>query len=237
MRNSSVWFILFFIDVVIDLFFVFTKNSEGRLFSKTLLMPLLYLAFFYALPRWSTSAFIFSMAIFFSWLGDIMLLFDSKYPILFIVGLSFFLIAHICYIIFFLTIHRTEKPRNGSSKWVALLLTLIYVGMMLYLLWPGLGSLKVPVVIYALTIGLMLVSTLQMGGKLSTDMLYYFISGALLFVISDSILAFNKFRQSFSFASPLIMITYCLAQFFLTVGAIRYHHMIMKTRNWFSSGR
>jgi uncharacterized membrane protein YhhN len=47
-------------------------------------------------------------------------------------------------------------------------------------------------------------------------------TGALLFVISDSVLAVNKFYQPFAFAPVLIMITYGLAQLFITQGAIEY---------------
>lgn len=222
MRKSSVWFIPFFIDVAIDIYFVFNENTQGRLFSKTLLMPLLFMAFYYSLPRWSKPAFVFSAAIFFSWIGDIMLMFDSQYPALFIAGLLFFLLAHICYIIFFLQIYQQEKLHKGRWKYSSMIVTAAYVLFILYLLWPGLGDLKIPVMIYALAIGLMLVTTLMLTGKLPKEILYCFISGALLFVISDSMLAYNKFRQAFSLASPLIMITYCIAQLLLTIGTIRY---------------
>jgi uncharacterized membrane protein YhhN len=46
--------------------------------------------------------------------------------------------------------------------------------------------------------------------------------GALLFVISDSVLAINKFYQSFDFAGIIIILTYCLAQLFIIEGAMRY---------------
>lgn len=226
MRKSSLWFILFFIDVAIDINLVFTENPAGRLFSKTLLMPLLFLAFFYSLPYRPKFALVFSAAIFFSWIGDIMLMFDSRYPVLFIVGLLFFLIVHICYIVFFIQIYQKVKLHRGKGKLISIIVTLAYVLFILYLLWPGLGDLKIPVMIYAVTIGCMLVSTLILTGKLPEETLYCFISGALLFVISDSMLAYNKFRQAFSLASPLIMITYCMAQLLLTIGAIRYIRLI-----------
>jgi uncharacterized membrane protein YhhN len=45
------------------------------------------------------------------------------------------------------------------------------------------------------------------------------VSGALLFVVSDSILAVNKFLQAGSWAPPAIMLTYGLAQFAIAAGA------------------
>jgi YhhN family len=41
-------------------------------------------------------------------------------------------------------------------------------------------------------------------------------------VLSDSILAINKFYRSFELAGIVIMLTYGLAQLFITEGAISY---------------
>ena len=46
--------------------------------------------------------------------------------------------------------------------------------------------------------------------------------GALLFLISDSVLAINKFYLSFEWSGIIIMLTYGLAQFFIALGAIDY---------------
>ena len=48
------------------------------------------------------------------------------------------------------------------------------------------------------------------------------MTGALLFVISDSLLAINKFYQPFSIADNLIMLTYGFAQFYIVTGAADY---------------
>jgi uncharacterized membrane protein YhhN len=48
------------------------------------------------------------------------------------------------------------------------------------------------------------------------------VLGALLFVISDSLLAINKFYQDIPLAGVLIMLTYGLAQLFIMEGAISY---------------
>ena len=46
--------------------------------------------------------------------------------------------------------------------------------------------------------------------------------GAILFVVSDSLLAFNKFFAAFNNAGLIIMLTYGLAQLFITEGAVKY---------------
>lgn len=48
------------------------------------------------------------------------------------------------------------------------------------------------------------------------------LAGAALFVLSDSVLAINKFYQSFELAGLLIMLTYGAAQYFIVKGAIEY---------------
>jgi uncharacterized membrane protein YhhN len=50
----------------------------------------------------------------------------------------------------------------------------------------------------------------------------WMMMGALLFVISDSLLAINKFYQLFQISDMLIMSTYGLAQLFIAKGAILY---------------
>jgi uncharacterized membrane protein YhhN len=79
--------------------------------------------------------------------------------------------------------------------------------------------------IYALAITLMALTALFRYGRTnSTSFLLIFI-GAVLFMISDSVLAINKFHHSFSSAAALIMLTYCLAQFFIVEGALCHERL------------
>jgi uncharacterized membrane protein YhhN len=57
--------------------------------------------------------------------------------------------------------------------------------------------------------------------KVDNKTALFFIIGATLFVTSDSLLAFNRFRESFNLAGVSIMSTYILAQLFIVMGAIR----------------
>jgi uncharacterized membrane protein YhhN len=52
--------------------------------------------------------------------------------------------------------------------------------------------------------------------------------GALLFVISDSVLAVNKFYSEFNGAGIVIMLTYGIAQLMITEGAISYVSRVLK---------
>ena len=48
-----------------------------------------------------------------------------------------------------------------------------------------------------------------------------FLTGAVCFVLSDTLLALNKFYAPFPYAAPLVMLTYCAAQYLITKGFIK----------------
>jgi uncharacterized membrane protein YhhN len=103
-----------------------------------------------------------------------------------------------------------------------LLAIIAYVIELMYILWPYLGEMKVPVLIYGSVIGVMLACALWQIGKLDKKAAILFAAGAAFFVLSDSLLAINKFRSSFNYAGIAIMLTYCLAQYLLTRGSARH---------------
>lgn len=93
--------------------------------------------------------------------------------------------------------------------------TLAYGIALVTLLFPKLDELKLPVIVYAITICAMLIAALHIRAN------NFFAIGAILFVISDSILAVNKFYMPFALASFLIMLTYGLAQAFIILGVVK----------------
>jgi uncharacterized membrane protein YhhN len=197
------------------------QHSSLRLFSKPILMPIIM--GYYAMTTGISSIFsrLFLSALFFSWLGDIFLLFENKNGIYFILGLSAFLTAHVLYIIYF------SKIQSGTISFfrkrpVMFLAVVAYVVELLYLLWPQLGPMKMPVFIYALVIGSMLVMAMWQYGKLPRTIALLFIIGAMLFVLSDSALALNRFYKPHPYSGILVMFTYVAAQVFLTLGSIAH---------------
>ncbi len=165
------------------------------------------------LKKWITGA------LFFSWVGDILLLFVNNNAGFFLAGLSSFLIAHVCYIFFF---HLVRMQENVRGKIFLLLPVLIYYVILMMMLSPSLGDMKLAVRIYGVVICFMLMLALHMlyiKDKIAGLML---MDGALLFVISDSVLAMNKFYSPFKGAGIIIMLTYGIAQLLITQGAIRY---------------
>lgn len=106
-----------------------------------------------------------------------------------------------------------------------LIAVLAYLVELMHLMWPFLGTMKIPVLIYGITISVMLSAAFWQYQKLDDKTALFFIVGATFFVASDSILALNRFRNSFDHAGILIMSTYILAQLFIVLGAIRYRNL------------
>ena len=158
-------------------------------------------------------------ALLFSWLGDVLLMLQDDNSLFFLLGLSAFLVAHIFYILFF---HFIRVKENVKSRWWLVLIVALYYLILISLLSPHLGDMKLPVRIYAVVISFMFMLAVHMLFIKNKNTGLLLMTGALLFILSDSILAINKFYQSFEIAGILVMLTYGLAQLFIAEGAIRY---------------
>lgn len=181
-------------------------------------MPLLAL-YVWSAAGSSAGKWLIIAGLIFSAAGDTLLLFEKEYPVMFIAGLSCFLLTHILYIIYFLSSVKKGPSLLRKNPFI-IMAVLVYLAGFAYLLFPKLGGLKIPVFIYTIIIGSMLLASLDVYLKLPVKSAFRFAMGALFFVISDSLLAFNKFFLPVSFAGLLIMLTYCLAQFLIAEGYI-----------------
>lgn len=173
-----------------------------------LLIPLMSISLL--IPNFSNKKILFS-ALLFSWIGDILLLFVFKDSLFFIFGLIVFLTAHIFYVFLFI---KELKITGGkfSFRKPGLLIVLVYMAIFLSLLIPHLGNLLIPVVIYSLVISAMLYTAFLLAPYFHKPSSALLLSGAISFVISDSILAFDKFYHPLPYAGFLIMLTYLYAQ-------------------------
>lgn len=86
------------------------------------------------------------------------------------------------------------------------------------LLWPGLDvDMRVPVVVYAIAIATMAASSFsRQGHSVSNTSHVYAFMGAVLFVVSDSLLAYNKFASPIPYSHLWVMITYYAAQLLIS---------------------
>jgi uncharacterized membrane protein YhhN len=211
---------VYFFALAAEIFAHLTGNRQIQYFSKPSLMPILIIYFLVNAGKLAPVKYLIISALAFSWLGDVFLLFDKRYKSFFIYGLAAFLTAHVFYIIYFLRIRAFNRPEKLPN---ALIFTAIaaYMLVLFAFIAPNVNDLLVPVAIYALVISAMLAASLaafdfrkQNSGKIC-------VAGTLLFIVSDSILAINRFAAPFEYASVFVMLTYALAQLLITEGSLR----------------
>ncbi|WBU38472.1 lysoplasmalogenase [Homoserinibacter sp. YIM 151385] len=178
-----------------------TEATGLDLLTKPLLMPTLALAFLLlgrGLAR-QTQALMLG-GLLFSWIGDITV--ESI-----VVGLSFFLLAHLCYIWLFLATF--DRPYSWWS-----LIAVPWFAALVLALAPALGSFFAPVLVYGLVLGFMAAASTR--ANLVTAL------GGALFLASDSLLAFRLFTPALQSSGEdfLIMLLYIASQLLLVVGVL-----------------
>jgi uncharacterized membrane protein YhhN len=137
--------------------------------------------------------------------GDIFLMLPSDR---FVAGLVSFLFAHLFYIAAF-----TSGTGFGFS-WRSLPCA-IYVVLILSILAPHLGEMKLPVVVYMVVILVMAWQAWERWPQAGQSATLLAFLGAVLFVVSDSALAVNRFRGGYQSAQALILSTYFAAQWLI----------------------
>jgi len=157
------------------------------------------------------------LAFVFSLFGDVFLLWQSISDIFFVAGLASFLIAHLLYAFYFYKSSAKTWTKNRTLIIIQFLMFLLVIGYY-SLMYPGLGDLSIPVLFYVSTIGAMGILALNRYLQVSSKSFWYIFIGALSFILSDSIIGFNKFVDPITNASFYIMLFYCLAQYLILKG-------------------
>lgn len=139
----------------------------------------------------------------FSAAGDVFLMLPKDR---FVPGLLSFLLAHLLYIAAFI------EPAGFLASPLLALPFLLGAGLLLSILLPKAGSLKVPVCIYATALAVMGWQAASRWLALQDDASLYAMIGAILFLLSDSVLAFNRFVRPFRAAETILLTTYFAAQ-------------------------
>ena len=197
---------LLYTSVLASLFYLFS----GSIVLKGLSVAPLALIAWRELP--GRDGFLLGLALALSSLGDVLL--DIN-PTLFAAGLGSFLLAHLV----FITLFRRNHPR--PLHWT--LATKLAVATLLlataFVLWlaPVLGPLLPAVIAYIAAITAMVISAVLLGLPKQ-----WLAIGALLFFISDAILATSKFKMPVPGRSWLVWSTYYLAQCAITFGFLQW---------------
>ena len=186
------------------------------LIMKSLIIPILMILFIVNLKLFSNRLNLIMLAgLFFSWAGDVVLEFEG----LFIPGLGCFLLAHVMYLVVFFK----TPGRNVifQKRWYLLIPVILSgAGLILYL-YNDLADMRIPVIIYSIVILTMLTGAINRLEKVNRTSYYLVLAGAILFVISDSAIAINKFSHHFESSGIVVMTTYIIAQYLIVSGFIK----------------
>lgn len=168
-------------------------------------------------------------AIVFSWLGDVTLQLQSRNDMFFMIGLSCFLIAQVMFLIAFFS---TKGENILFFKKIYLIIPVILYGViMVYILYNHLGDMKIPVIVYTIVILTMLTAAMNRQNKVNRQSYILVLVGAILFVLSDSMIALNKFVYPFILSRVVIMTSYILAEYLIAIGCLRQFGIELKWKN------
>jgi uncharacterized membrane protein YhhN len=137
--------------------------------------------------------------------GDVFLMFGDGARAsdrAFIAGLASFLLAHVAFVVAF--VHGLRVP--DLPGWLAAVV--FYAGALLFVLLPRAGALKLPVLAYCLVLAAMVFAAAARHAALGDADSLRALLGALLFMLSDSLLGWRRFVGRYRAAQALILSTY-----------------------------
>ena len=231
MKSKTLLFCYFFFliaEIVAEVLFFQTNNVNLVYVTKPLLMPILIVwAFLFAKENTLTLSNYIIFALMFSLFGDVTLMLLPINSNFFIAGLACFLVTHLIYIALFIKI--PTKNKSILLKRPYLIFPFIaYISLLIWCLYQQNNhefiKMQIPVLVYGFVILCMLFTAVSCYGKTSTLNYRLIVSGALLFVISDTTIALSKFTSLFEnnqeMSRLIIMSLYGCAQFLIVKGYI-----------------
>jgi hypothetical protein len=201
----------------VHLYAIVAQMPTIRIISKCLLLPLLIIYLTVSTPNTTAIKKMALLALFFSWLGDVVLLSEGNF---FVLGMLAFTMAHVRN---GKILVRLQAFQLTGATWIGLGLALGTISLVYYFLQTSLETFLIPVVVYMVFISTVWVLSFNLTNqpKYKAVAINFFIPGMFLFVLSDGILAFNKFLLHQPERWDIwVMLTYALAQWLLTEGYI-----------------
>jgi uncharacterized membrane protein YhhN len=182
------------------------------------IMPLLIVVYiFIGKPARSAHRNLFLAGMGASWFGDLFLLREED--AFFTLGLAAFLIAHAAYAFAFSKAQKATIQIPLVKKYPLFVIGAFGFGTIMFtLFYPNLKGMLIPVIFYIALILIMTLSAISRYGRTNRKSFQWIVAGGAFFLVSDSILGYNRFTQPLPWSNIWIMSTYMLAQFGLTKG-------------------
>jgi len=217
-----IFLVLFFVLAIIEVYGEFKVNYKIIYAIKPILIPMLILFYIFGVIEATGGItninWLIIVALIGGMFGDIFLMLrdEEKW---FLFGMVAFLINQIFYIIsFFLSI----TSYVAFNPWVLFLLgpTLLILLFTVPRFLNKSGEMKIPVLVYMAAILLMHISALIRLSTVQGLASILIFVGSISFIFSDSCIAVNKWAGEFTNARLIIMTTYLMAQFYITLGVL-----------------
>ena len=196
-------------------------NINIEYLAKPLIMVWMALYFLLAVQK-KTLILPVLLAFFFSWTGDLFLMFSGRDELFFYAGVGGFFCAQLTYIFVFTKYREAEGQGYLQQNPLVGLFFIAYLAGILVLLFPGLEGIMKPVIlVYALSLIGMSMMALNRKLRVSHASFLPVFAGSLFFVASDSMIAIDKFHTQIPMAGFWIMLTYISAQYLIMRGLAR----------------
>lgn len=225
---------LFWLVAVIDVIAIIIEAQQLERLVKPALMGTLILYFIgkgQNVPAGLTVLMV--AALLFALLGDVFMFLNSSNPLYLAYGMAAFMVMHLLYIILFNVAYvRRYRKKVVVRRPILALPIIIYSAIIFDALilkgdYQSPQSWFSPVLaygLYILIICLMGLSAQNRVMKTTTVSFWEVFGGVLLFMLSDTLIAFREFMHwELLFGDALIMITYILAQYLIVRGIIRHY--------------
>jgi uncharacterized membrane protein YhhN len=223
MLKTKAWSVFKWVFFTLSLADVIALNFSAEIYDfHMILKPLIMASAIYFLIRFLNHRRFYKtilLAFVLAWFGDILLLGQTIDELFFVGGLAAFLLSHIAYIYYFKkSAYRKISSYNGIT---ALQVSIVIIAASLYLLmYTNLADFWIPVLLYVITIAIMGVTALGRYARVNMDTFSFTAIGAFVFILSDSIIGYNKFVAPIPFAESMIMLFYCTAQYMILKGFV-----------------
>lgn len=180
--------------------------------TKPMLIPLLLAFVLIGVgPGFGPSSRWLGIGLSFAWLGDIALMSDTQ--TWFAIGIVMFLVMQLCYITGYFRLGARDGLRR--KRWLLIVYPAFWV-VANVALWPGLGPMRVPIMVYSAALVTMAMCSMAVGPWMGL--------GGTLFMFSDLMIGEGVAYGSFPGSDFLIMLLYILGQLIICmvwVGRVR----------------
>jgi len=205
-KLSKVLITVFLIVSILDIIAVAMEYPVMQAVFKPMIMLSLMAAYYFFVTK-INPWYLLAMA--FSFLGDVLLMDKNN---LFLAGIVAFLGTQLIYI--FIIKMRLKKSRAGDLL-ISIVPFLIFYSLLISVLQKNLGTFTVPVMVYGMAISIFGMAALLLYRQNKDSITRMLLMGAILFIISDSMIALQKFHIPQSWFPVVIMVTYVMAQFLI----------------------